>query len=117
MALDRAGKTVAGIGYFDFYSCFAIPVFNAIDHLGVAPDDPRGLTLTGGLPFFGGAGNNYSAHAIAEAVQRVRANRGAFALVGATSENFFAIARKMFQSLLDSQAGSTAAESGWKIGR
>ena len=29
-----------------------------------------GLTLTGGLPFFGGAGNNYSAHAIAEAVQR-----------------------------------------------
>ncbi|MFN4038877.1 MAG: acetyl-CoA acetyltransferase, partial [Erythrobacter sp.] len=34
-------------------------------------------------PFFGGAGNNYSAHAIAEAVQRVRGDRGAFALVGA----------------------------------
>ncbi|KPQ31230.1 MAG: hypothetical protein HLUCCX21_03875, partial [Porphyrobacter sp. HL-46] len=42
-----------------------------------------GLTLTGGLPFFGGAGNNYSAHAIAEAVQRVRGDRGSFALVGA----------------------------------
>lgn len=83
MALDRAGTPVSAIGYFDFYSCFAIPVFNAIDHLGVAPDDPRALTLTGGLPFFGGAGNNYSAHAIAEAVGRVRANRGAFALVGA----------------------------------
>jgi acetyl-CoA C-acetyltransferase len=35
------------------------------------------------LPFFGGAGNNYSAHAIAEAVQRVRADRGSYALVGA----------------------------------
>ena len=82
-ALDRAGKSVAEIGYFDFYSCFAIPVFNAIDHLGVAPDDPRGLTLTGGLPFFGGAGNDYSGHAIAEAVQRARGDRGAFALIGA----------------------------------
>jgi len=39
--------------------------------------------LTGGLPFFGGAGNNYSAHAICEAVQRARTDRGAFALVGA----------------------------------
>ena len=71
------------MAYLDFYSCFAIPVFNAIDHFGIAPDDPRGLTLTGGLPFFGGAGNNYSAHAICEAVDRVRKDRGAFALVGA----------------------------------
>ena len=46
-------------------------------------DDPRGLTLTGGLPFFGGAGNNYCAHAIAEAVERARTDRGSFALVGA----------------------------------
>jgi acetyl-CoA C-acetyltransferase len=82
-ALVRAGKTMADIAYLDFYSCFAIPVFNQCDHFGLAADDPRGLTLTGGLPFFGGAGNNYSAHAIAEAVQRVRADRGSFALVGA----------------------------------
>lgn len=53
-----------------------------IDAFGIAPDDPRGLTLTGGLPFFGGAGNNYSAHAIAEAVVRVRADRGSYALIG-----------------------------------
>lgn len=82
-ALERAGKTAGDMTYFDFYSCFAIPVFNAIETLGLAPDDPRGLTLTGGLPFFGGAGNNYSAHAIAEAVQRVRDDRGSYALVGA----------------------------------
>jgi acetyl-CoA C-acetyltransferase len=82
-ALARAGKAMDDMAYLDFYSCFAIPVFNQCDHFGLAYDDPRGLTLTGGLPFFGGAGNNYSAHAIAEAVRRVRADRGAFALVGA----------------------------------
>ncbi len=82
-ALARAGKQMADMAYLDFYSCFAIPVFNQCDHFGLSADDPRGLTLTGGLPFFGGAGNNYSAHAIAEAVSRVRADRGSFALVGA----------------------------------
>lgn len=82
-ALECSGKSMADMRYIDFYSCFAIPVFNQIDHFGLTPDDPRGLTLTGGLPFFGGAGNNYSAHAICEAVQRARDDRGAFALVGA----------------------------------
>ena len=82
-ALELAGKSMDEMAYLDFYSCFAIPVLNQCDHFGIAPDDPRGLTLTGGLPFFGGAGNNYSAHAISEAVQRVRADRGSYALVGA----------------------------------
>ena len=54
-----------------------------LDAFGLDRDDPRGWTLTGGLPFFGGAGNNYSAHGIAEAVQRCRAAPGSFALVGA----------------------------------
>jgi acetyl-CoA C-acetyltransferase len=82
-ALERAGQSIDNVAYIDFYSCFAIPVFNQCDHFGLSADDPRGLTLTGGLPFFGGAGNNYSAHAIAEAVERVRGDRGSFALVGA----------------------------------
>lgn len=82
-ALEVADKQMGEMAYLDFYSCFAIPVYNAIDHFGIAIDDPRGLTLTGGLPFFGGAGNNYSAHAICEAVERVRADRGSYALVGA----------------------------------
>ncbi len=83
-ALERAGVAVADIGHFDFYSCFPIAVSNsAIDGLGLAPGDPRGLTLTGGLPYFGGAGNNYAMHAIAEMVVRLRANRGDFGLVSA----------------------------------
>ena len=82
-ALEMAETRLEDIDILDFYSCFAIPVFNQCDHFGLAIDDPRGLTLTGGLPFFGGAGNNYSAHAIAEAVERVRAAPGKTALVGA----------------------------------
>ncbi|MGV2495072.1 acetyl-CoA acetyltransferase [Pelagerythrobacter aerophilus] len=82
-ALEHSGRTLDDIALLDLYSCFAIPVFNVTDHFGLAIDDPRGLTLTGGLPFFGGAGNNYSAHAIAEAVQRLRERRGSYALVGA----------------------------------
>lgn len=83
-ALDLAGVGVDDVASFDFYSCFPIAVFNAaVDGLGLAPDDPRGLTLTGGLPFFGGAGNNYSMHAIAETVHRVRTAPGTFGFVGA----------------------------------
>ncbi len=82
-ALEVAGVGVAGLATVDLYSCFPIPVFNICDGLGLAPDDPRGLTVTGGLPFFGGAGNNYSMHAIAETVQRARANPGSYGFVGA----------------------------------
>lgn len=82
-ALEMAGKGMSEIDILDFYSCFAIPVFNQCDHFGLSANDPRGLTLTGGLPFFGGAGNNYSAHAICEAVARVRSAPGKTALVGA----------------------------------
>jgi len=82
-AFEIAGKGWGNIAFTDLYSCFAIPVFNLLDAFDLDRDDPRGWTLTGGLPFFGGAGNNYSAHAIAEAVMRCRAAPDAFALVGA----------------------------------
>ncbi len=73
-ALDVAGLAADDIDVFDLYSCFPIAVFNVRDGLGVAADDPRPLTVTGGLPYFGGAGNNYSMHAIASMVRRLRAN-------------------------------------------
>ncbi|MFT4202064.1 acetyl-CoA acetyltransferase [Gordonia sp. (in: high G+C Gram-positive bacteria)] len=82
-ALDSAGVGVEDIDCFDIYSCFPVAVFAACDALDLAPDDPRGLTLTGGLPYFGGAGNNYSMHAIAEAVDRARRTPGSRALVAA----------------------------------
>jgi acetyl-CoA C-acetyltransferase len=83
-ALEVAGIGVDDVTTFDLYSCFPIAVSNtAVDGLGLAAEDPRGLTLTGGLPFFGGAGNNYSMHAIAETVQRARTAPGTFGFVGA----------------------------------
>jgi acetyl-CoA C-acetyltransferase len=82
-ALDVAGIDVGDLAVIDLYSCFPAPVFNVCDGLGLDPGDPRGLTVTGGLPFFGGAGNNYSMHAIAETVQLVRRTPGSYGLVGA----------------------------------
>ena len=43
-------------------------MFNICDGLNISTLDPRGLTVTGGLPYFGGPGNNYVTHSIAEAV-------------------------------------------------
>jgi acetyl-CoA C-acetyltransferase len=82
-ALEMAGVGAADLATIDLYSCFPAPVFNICDGLGLVTGDPRGLTVTGGLPFFGGAGNNYSMHAIAETVQRARANPGGYGFVGA----------------------------------
>jgi len=82
-ALEMAGLDAADLTTIDLYSCFPAPVFTICDAFGLEPDDPRGLTLTGGLPFFGGAGNNYSMHAIAETVQRARRAPGSCGLVGA----------------------------------
>lgn len=86
-AIDQA-LSVAGIGldavsHFDLYSCFPIAVFNVLDAYGLSPDDPRGFTVTGGLPFFGGAGNNYSMHALAGMVRRLRDKPGDIGLIGA----------------------------------
>ena len=82
-AMDMAGLGVADLATIDLYSCFPAPVFNICDGLGLATDDPRGLTVTGGLPFFGGPGNNYAMHAIAETVQRARRAPGSPGFVGA----------------------------------
>jgi acetyl-CoA C-acetyltransferase len=82
-ALDLARIGVDDLSALDLYSCFPIAVSNICDGLGLSATGPRGLTVTGGLPFFGGAGNNYSMHAIAEIVQRSRSAPGSYGLVGA----------------------------------
>ena len=82
-ALRVAEIGVDDISTFDLYSCFPFPVFAMCEALGIDGDDPRGLTLTGGLPYFGGPGNSYSLHAIAETVAEMRDKPGQFGLVGA----------------------------------
>ena len=80
-ALAMAGVGVGDLNAIDLYSCFPVAVAIAAAEIGLAADDPRGLTLTGGLPYFGGAGNNYTMHAIAEAAARARATPGSFGFV------------------------------------
>lgn len=82
-SLAMAGRTIDQIDLFDLYSCFPSAVEIGCREIGLAEDDPRGLTVTGGLPFFGGPGNNYVTHSIAEMTTRMRARPGAFGMVTA----------------------------------
>jgi acetyl-CoA C-acetyltransferase len=85
LAMDAAGVEFSALGYVDLYSCFPVAVLLAAEALGLTITEqcrsPIPLTVTGGLPFFGGAGNNYSMHAIATMVERLRADPDAFGLV------------------------------------
>jgi len=83
VALDQAGLKLEDIDIFDLYSCFPSAVEIAMTEIGIAPDDPRQLSVTGGLAYFGGAGNNYSMHAIAEVVEKIRQDRSLRAMVTA----------------------------------
>ena len=78
-----AGKTLADVAAFNLYSCFPSAVEIACQEIGLAEDDPRDLTVTGGLPYFGGPGNNYVMHSIAAMVERMRRQPGEFGLVTA----------------------------------
>lgn len=80
--LDQAGKTPDDMALFDLYSCFPCAVTSACAALGLDPlAETRPLTVTGGLPFFGGPGNNYSLHGIASMTERLRERPGDFGLV------------------------------------
>ncbi|MDN2501551.1 crotonase/enoyl-CoA hydratase family protein [Nocardia nova] len=80
-ALEHAGLTIDRIGPVDLYSCFPVAVQIAARELGLATDDPeRSLSVTGGLTFGGGPGNNYGTHAIATMVAQLRADPDAFGL-------------------------------------
>ncbi|MEP3890288.1 MAG: enoyl-CoA hydratase-related protein [Hellea sp.] len=78
LASSRVQKS--DIRHRDLYSCFPIVVLLAAEYLGLDPLQDS-MTVTGGLPFFGGAGNNYSTHAIASLVETLRADKDAFGLI------------------------------------
>ncbi len=80
-ALRVAGVSVDDVAHIDLYSCFASSVNLACDALGIKGDDARGLTVTGGLPFSGGAGSNYMLHSIATMTDVLRADAGSVGVV------------------------------------
>jgi acetyl-CoA C-acetyltransferase len=80
-ALARAGLEVGEIDLIDLYSCFPVAVEMACAELGIAEDDPRGLTVTGGLPYAGGPGNAYTLASAATMVARLRERPAAAGLL------------------------------------
>lgn len=84
--LAMAGRTIDEVALFDLYSCFPSIVQIAAEALAVPAGRP--LTVTGGLPYFGGPGNNYVTHSIAAMAERLRATPGALGLV--TANGYYA---------------------------
>jgi acetyl-CoA C-acetyltransferase len=80
-ALD--GRTVDDIAHLDLYSCFGSSLAFASDALGIT--DPRPLTVTGGLPYHGGPGSNYTTHALAAMTEVLRNDPGSFGMVTGVS--------------------------------
>lgn len=78
------GVDIDGLAHIDLYSCFPTVVQTACDVLGIDAFDPsRVPTITGGLTFGGGPGNNYVTHAIASMVERLRTEPSSRGLVTA----------------------------------
>ncbi len=84
-ALEAAGIGLDDVSLIDFYSCFPSAVEMAIEALGLSEDDSRGFTVTGGLPYFGGPGNNYTTHAIATMASELHQSRAASGGTGGTA--------------------------------
>jgi acetyl-CoA C-acetyltransferase len=53
--------------------------------MGLSINDKRDLTVTGGLPYFGGPGNSYTMFSTAEMVRKLRTNRTKYGMVTANS--------------------------------
>jgi len=79
-ALKHSNTEISDMQHLELYSCFPCAVQFACDSIGIDTAG-RTLTQTGGLPFFGGAGNNYSMHGIASMVETLRADPGSLGLV------------------------------------
>lgn len=80
-ALRSAGVGIDDVAHLDLYSCFASSLHFAADALGLSVDDERSLTVTGGLPFAGGAGSNYVTQSLAAMAQVLREDPGSYGLV------------------------------------
>lgn len=81
-ALSITKTSVSDLDLIDIYSCFPIVPKLAASHLGLPiTGGSKPLTLLGGLTSFGGAGNNYSMHALTEMTRQLRSGKGKKGLV------------------------------------
>ncbi|WP_324193852.1 type II toxin-antitoxin system Rv0910 family toxin [Nocardia blacklockiae] len=80
-ALEHAGIGVDDLTHVDLYACFPVAVQIAARELGLPIDDPaRTPSVTGGLTFGGGPGNNYGGHAVASLIPKLRAEPDTYGL-------------------------------------
>ena len=82
-AFAQAGVEPRDISWVDYYSCFPVAVQIEQDTLGLHPELPP--TVTGGLPFFGGAGTHYALHALCAMVHLLRVSPEKWGLVQSLS--------------------------------
>ena len=87
-AFEMSGWDIDQIDFLDLYSCFPSMVELGREALDIGSNDSRDLTVTGGLPYFGGAGNNYVTHSIATLMDKLREKPGSKGLC--TSNGWFA---------------------------
>jgi acetyl-CoA C-acetyltransferase len=80
---ELAGLGIDDVAHIDLYSCFTSAVQMAAKAFGLPLLGDRDLTVTGGLSYAGGPGNNYVTHSIATMVDRLRSDTGAIGLVTA----------------------------------
>jgi acetyl-CoA C-acetyltransferase len=81
---ELTGTAIDDVRWIDLYSCFPSAVQLGADALGIDAWDPsRVPTLTGGLTFAGGPGNDYVTHSIATCALRLREDPGSLGLVTA----------------------------------
>jgi acetyl-CoA C-acetyltransferase len=80
-ALRCAGAGVDDVAHIDLYSCYPSSVNVARDALGLRDGDRRTLTVTGGLPYFGGPSSNYVTHSIATMTDVLRSDPGSIGLL------------------------------------
>jgi len=73
----------AAVQFLEIYSCFPVAVSIVARELGIEASDGAALTLTGGLPYHGGPGSNFSMHGLVAMVPKLRARREAYGLVTA----------------------------------
>jgi len=81
-ALASAGVGIDDVDHADLYSCFPSSVLFALDALGLGADDRLApFTVTGGLPYAGGAGSCYLLSALAAMADRLVDDAGSHGLV------------------------------------
>ncbi len=80
---SKSGQELSDVSHFDLYSCFPSAVQIAKKEIGIPEEDERNLTVTGGLPYYGGPGSAYVVNSIAGMMDKLRGDQGSFGLLNA----------------------------------